>query len=133
MSLKAWKDEYYPTEAKDVPAADALAHSLRKWIGLRKENLERHGLCAASGDIHEHGSSSGGAIMIVAASSCALCRHWLDWITRSCADCPLNELLGHPCDYGLNNPYAAWVHQGDPEPMIRALEGAIEKEKSRGE
>lgn len=39
MSLETWKEEFYPIPADEVPESQALAHSLRKWEGLRKENL----------------------------------------------------------------------------------------------
>jgi hypothetical protein len=37
MSLESWKAEFYPIPADEVKKKDALAHSLRKWEGLRKE------------------------------------------------------------------------------------------------
>lgn len=48
MSLDTWMDEFYPISAKTVgcneDALSAARHSLRKWVGLRPENLERHGV-----------------------------------------------------------------------------------------
>lgn len=43
MSLAAWKAEHYPVDAANVPAEEAVAHSLRKWRGLRPRVLERFG------------------------------------------------------------------------------------------
>ena len=43
MSLQTWMDEFYPTPAQKFPTElEAVEHSLRKWKGLTKENLEKH-------------------------------------------------------------------------------------------
>ena len=44
MSIESWKAEFYPTPADEASKDQAIAHSLRKWEGLRKENLDRHEL-----------------------------------------------------------------------------------------
>lgn len=49
MSMRSWKKEYYPVEAAKVPKELAVVASLRKWIGLRLDNLQRHGLVKGDG------------------------------------------------------------------------------------
>lgn len=46
MSLKTWMEEFYPSDATDAISSDleAIEHSLQKWKGAVKENVERHGL-----------------------------------------------------------------------------------------
>ena len=44
MSIESWKAEFYPVEAAEVSAEDALAHSLKKWQGLQEESLLKHSL-----------------------------------------------------------------------------------------
>ena len=43
MSIATWKKEFYSPISK-CPKSKAAAHSLKKWIGLRPENLAKHGL-----------------------------------------------------------------------------------------
>ncbi len=43
MGIATWKKEFYPPISK-VTRANAIDHSLKKWIGLREENLKRHDL-----------------------------------------------------------------------------------------
>lgn len=45
MSIKTWKEEFYPVKPrKSMTTKEAIEHSLRKWEGLRKSNLKKHGL-----------------------------------------------------------------------------------------
>lgn len=111
MSTTSWKEEFYPVPAKDVPVEKATAHSLQKWNGLRKENLGRHDLTAPP--------------IAVDSGTCALCLH------HECSACPLAlSRDGTPCaEYDAlrdpaYSPWEAWVGDGDPEPMIEALECA---------
>lgn len=38
MTIKTWKAESYPVD--EVSESQALAHSLHKWAGLRKEQQD---------------------------------------------------------------------------------------------
>ncbi len=132
MSLESWKREFYGTPASPPSehVAVAIQHSLTKWIGLRKENLERHGLkkfgvvITADEAIGPEFSINGG--------TCALCVKYVSTNNHEgdCGDCPLKELLGEPCDVeqedGNPGPYDHWSETGDPEPMIKALEETLE-------
>ncbi len=114
MSLETWKEEFYPIPADEVPESQALTHSLRKWEGLRKENLEKHGVGATGGYVDE---------MSIDSSTCALCHHHIDSVR--CATCPLVKLtMGGNCD----SEYVWWNHAGDPEPMIELIKNAINRE-----
>jgi hypothetical protein len=57
MSIESWKEEFYPEPAsgKFVKRTDlsACRHSLRKWRGLTKENLQRHGLTQDGNTLYE--------------------------------------------------------------------------------
>lgn len=118
MSLKSWKKEFYPIGASEVDEQDAVAHSLRKWIGLRQENLDKHDVSHSWDGISYKKDS-----LPIGAPSCALCQH--HYIPkRSCESCPLHEYLGRPCD-GDDSPYAAFVDDDGPEPMISALEAIV--------
>lgn len=76
MSEQSWKDEFYPIEATEVEVDDleAVNHSLQKWIGLRKENLQKH-------EINE-------PLIAIGSQSCALCHQYIVK-NDDCIGCPL--------------------------------------------
>jgi hypothetical protein len=113
MSLETWKEEFYFVDASEVPVKQAVQHSLRKWIGLRQENLEKHDLSIEGKRIYGEDGR-----LFISESSCALCRYYIE---DYCCQCPLYAVLGRPCDAGLSAPYQQFVFDGNPEPMIRAL------------
>ena len=114
MSLETWKKEFYFVDARVVPVEQAVQHSLRKWIGLRSENLEKHGLCIDGKRIYGDDGR-----LFISESSCALCRYYIE---DYCCQCPLYAVLGRPCDSSSSSPYQQFVLNGNPEPMIEALE-----------
>lgn len=129
MSLESWKAEFYFTDAFEVPVEEALAHSLRKWIGLRPENLARHDLKTFGSSVYD-----GDRKFWIDDSSCALCFHYLRSIP-SCSTCPLAKSLGRRCDHPTSDaesPYRVWVSTKNPEPMIEALQTALASEVSIG-
>ena len=136
MSLKTWKEEFYPIPADEVKKKDALAHSLRKWEGLRKAQLDKHGLVRRRCEIAEDDSFFVPHLAI-AAETCALCvlaEKESDVNTRVpcassyyCGKCPLYQLEGKACDYGENDPYGIFTCEGNPEPMISLITRAIEE------
>jgi len=125
MSLETWKAEFYPIPAHEVPVEDAVQHSLRKWRGLTKENLEKHGLVRRKNVIIESGVWRFG----VESDSCSLCKHYLSPFSN-CHHCPLANVLGGRCDEDqgdldeVDSPYHEFTRNGNPLPMIEALERA---------
>lgn len=131
MSLDSWKAEFYPVPAHKVPENQALHHSLRKWIGLRPENLQRHGLKIAFLSIYEIEREF--IRLYINSRSCALCFHYYNHhkvgSDEACIGCPLYAVRNCPCDedsQGLISPYGSWLAHKDPEPMIRLLQAALE-------
>jgi len=142
MSLETWKEEFYPVPADDKRAkrshTAAVNHSLKKWRGLTKENLEKHGLQKESTVIIP--INGGGCISIVGAT-CALCcmeydRTCLNNSTseKFCRQCPLFRTLGRQCDQDNlldvseePGPYIKFIIKDDPQPMIEALEKTKKK------
>lgn len=139
MSWATWKAEYYPVPAHKVPAKDALAHSIRKWEGLRPEVLSRHGLWAYSGMVREC-KDERVVRLEVDSDSCALCWHFFnDSAFDTCAECPLAQVRGGvPCDCttpgeesaGRNAPYYEFCRQGEPGRMLYWLKRAALREKA---
>lgn len=136
MSLETWKAEFYPVEAEEVSPTDAVAHSLRKWEGLREENLARHGVEV----IRRHGpvgiTDIGRADFLgINTNSCSLCQLYYD---QNCAECPLYESRENfPCweeteeeqRQGVPSPWHAWMQAATPEPMLSALRLAQDWER----
>jgi hypothetical protein len=125
MSLATWKSEFYPVEAKDVPEADALDHSIRKWEGLTTENIVKHHMTVGYGRI----ISSRGGEFTIDGESCALCAVYFSE-TNKCRPCPLVSVRGVSCDNEGegedNSPFNHFLEYNDPIPMLNLLKKAKE-------
>jgi len=129
MSLASWKEESYPVPACEVQEEDALAHALRKFLGLTKKALRKHGLKRLDKWI----LADDGAFQ-VDSDTCALCIFF--GCGRSCPDCPLSIVRGgRRCDLKLAGerkpPYAAFIEDGDARPMISWLKRAIKAQERK--
>lgn len=121
MTLISWLNEFYPVEIDDLDSDQKayLEHSIRKWTGLRPENLAKHGMEFEKdgGWIEEIDMPM--QIFWIDASTCALCRAYQE-SSNDCTICPLYALLDSRCDQD-EMPFSIWSETGDPEPMIKAL------------
>ena len=111
MSKETWLAEYYPYKPdKNMTDNEAVIHSLRKWIGAKPKNLEKHGL----EDIP----------MVFSADDCALCaKYAVSYGIRHCNLCPL-AVYGLRCSHDTVrniSPWHAYARSGHIEPMIEAL------------
>lgn len=153
MSMETWKKEFYPIDASKTSENGALAHSLRKWKGLTRASLKKHGLVKGSDylnyivfqkdQINEYtcgvdgvdGVDSDNYEFKVTDETCALCHHYrIDDL--DCGKCPL--LLANnnkPCDesmrYNRSSPYESFLEHDNPKPMIRLLEKAIKCKENK--
>lgn len=123
MTIKTWKEEFYPIAADSDEAKEsdrsALLHSIHKWQGLEEENLKKHNITAKRLN----------AYFDIDSETCALCqRSEYSWDT--CEDCVLRKSRGGRCDVKIPgesiSPYDAWICDLDPAPMIALLEYAFE-------
>ena len=130
MSIETWKAEFYPVPASEVPAEDALQHSLRKWIGLREENRSKHACFVPDCRVIADGRKE----FDINSSSCALCvSYYTPKDYYKCSSCPIVKLTGESCDSNKQSPWWAWTASEAPEPMIAVLQECIaeeEKEKA---
>ena len=122
MSLSSWKKEFYSKPANKISKKDAVAHSLKKWTGLLKKNLEKHQLRSDGSSIYQIDDCY--KDLDINDESCALCHHYID---NECLKCPLFKLLGHKCDT-FDGPYGKWSCGNDPKPMLKALERTLKLE-----
>lgn len=130
MSLKTWKAEFCPVPASKVGKKDAVAHSLRKWKGLTERNLKKHGV---EYDLDRRAVIGEDGSFPISADTCALCEVYFLFgkgivapgvrrcAEEPCSACPLCKSLGEACD-AEGMPYYEFVDDGDPNPMIKALE-----------
>lgn len=139
MSLQTWKAKFYPTKpTKKMTKREAIEHSIRKWEGIRKSNLKKHGL---EQEIFEIVEREGSYRFSIDVESCALCKKYyssayeiVDDVVvydfeRKCSECPLRQVLGHPCDFSSDAEYGTWMWTGNPVPMIKALKQALKQVK----
>lgn len=123
MSLKSWKKEFYPICADKIKSkTEAIKHSILKWRGLQKSNLNKHKLRLNYNLIIDNNSNS----LLINDTSCSLCNLYLKRL-ESCKNCPLYIYLGHRCDNSNNSPYYVFCQYNDPEPMIKALKETLKK------
>ena len=99
MSIQTWKQEFYPTEARNTLIQKALSHTIRKWKGLRPKNLRKHNLCVKRRDIKLYDKENlRGFVQAFKFNSdnCALCIHHLviDNNIDRCETCPLYIVRG---------------------------------------
>lgn len=125
MSLKTWEAEFYKVGAQSVIKADALDHSILKWTGLLKKNLNKHEVRINGADVVGANDAYG---LTIGEASCALCAHYWDW---ECPDCPLRAVLGARCDNNSSSPYTWWCHTYDARPMLRALRKAKKMQEAK--
>jgi len=107
MSLETWRKEFYSIEANAVPEEKAVKHSLRKWTGLLKKNLKKHGV---SPDQIRDSIRTG-------VSSCALCQHFFD---LNCVDCPIFLESGKRCE-DTGSAFRDWCNNDAALPLVQLL------------
>lgn len=130
MSVKTWKKEFYPISAKSPKTKlGAIKHSIKKWRGLTIENLKKHDVETSK---YFSCIRDPKEVFIIDAGSCALCNLYLypnNDMERKCLECPLYSILNKKsCDVGMRSPYAIWADKKNPNPMIHALETALQNE-----
>lgn len=133
MSLKTWLEEFYPVEAKKAISSDeeALEHSLNKWGGTTKKNLEKHKVTYHNYSIRDEN----GSVFEFYSKTCALC-HRYDRNSTDREDCfsenlnqycPIVSFRGYPCDTFeggsyLGNGLTTWDLVYDkPVEMVKLL------------
>lgn len=117
----------------DPSKRELIEHALRKWRGLTDENLKKHGMQAFP-DKHIIRDKLGRGLY-VDRMTCSLCFRYMEEVGAdvSCEKCLLYEVLGTDCcDYRVG-PYEIWADGGGAEPMIEALEMALEMVKEEEE
>ena len=116
MSAQTWLEEFVP----DVAFPDdlvALKYTLKKYVGARRENLEKHQVKHLNCEIFYQGFS----LYRYDAGTCYFCHQYGE--PSPCIGCPLYKVYDRSC-YGPDSPYDEFT-KGDPEPMINLISIAI--------
>ena len=123
MSIKTWKAEFYPTKpTKRMSKKDAILHSLRKWEGLTKENLDKHGLDIICGNLYDENDDE----FEINSDTCSLCvKYWHG--EDECATCPLFKKLRFDCGDGRlgKDGFRKWIVYKNPDLMIKNLKSLL--------
>lgn len=134
MSIETWKKEFYPVEANEVNKKDAIQHSLTKWLGLTKKNLEKHGLRSHCSCLLAKEPCSYKVLFVVDDCSCALCHYYNmdeDTDVKPCKNCPLVKnhfVSSNGCGRGDEDDiYCQFSEIDNPLPMIKALKFCLNK------
>lgn len=132
MSLKSWKQEFYPITAwtaarRKLTPVQLVNHSLQKWTGLLAQNLSKHHMDTYVVYVQQMDDPS--KDLEISAESCSLCQAYV-LKTSECSGCPLFESRGKVrCDMQKsresNSPFGVWIDESNPIPMIRALKKAL--------
>ena len=154
MSLETWKAEFYPIPADATNEADAIDHSLQKWLGLLPENLAKHQVMLFDSDVVEQGAdldSPHTESVTIDGGSCSLCHHFCETDTYNshddespCVECPLYKVRGAACDDETDDEWADKVPAPwhaftrakaghTPQPMIMWLNKAKEAQCQESE
>jgi hypothetical protein len=118
MSTETWKAEFSPPLKKRATRLEMVDWCIRKWVGLRKKNLDKHSvpepyaLMISDGDIW------------INTAEDPLCERYQK--QYECPRCPVfMASKTNPCDdTDHESAWWKWEHNDNPEPMIRALRKA---------
>jgi len=123
MSLTTWKREHYPIPAGKCKKADAVAHSLQKYLGTRRTALKRHGVRRDGTVLWDKEYKA----FYFSGDTCALCWFYRDKDGKCSPKCPIIVESGQACE-SAGSLWGDWCNTDDPEPMIRALRQALRKQ-----
>ena len=123
MSIKSWKQEFYPITAKQAARKGDLAaidHAYLKFRGTFPSNLKRH-RC----EKRKCRVLFGDFEFCFSFETCALCVRNTETILDMprCGRCPLFVSGGVRCP-GFGSAYREWEESNDPRPMLKALRAA---------
>ena len=112
MSIKTWKQEFYPVPAtQNMSDREAIEHGIKKWEGFKAKNRRKHNVKRRSYTLDDEFNFG--------IETCALC---LKYYRGGCLSCPLHE-QGYSCTY-YGSPYDA-ARNGNPAAMIAALKQCL--------
>jgi hypothetical protein len=136
MSIETWKKEFYPVTADKCPKNKkaALRHAFKKWRGLLKKNLRRHGLIRQGswiGSKHDLAITKyiSSGILVIDGDTCALCKMYEDDDCNKGKEyCPLvNNSDWWWGGSGCERAWEQFVEWGRATPMLKRIVNAMNK------
>lgn len=134
MGVMTWKKEFYSAIKGVKKGIPAIEHSIKKWKGLSKENLAKHGLTLSPMHyfickLDEANSWDADEKLSVGCDNCALCRtsKYADGSFMKCAVCPIQIHNGISC----HSAFTKWMTTGNVKPMLKLLEKTLKLEQEK--
>ena len=136
MSIATWKKKYCPRSAeyyKGRKDETILKRDIRKWKELYPSKLKRHGLRSGFARL----TDDKGNFYSVDTETCGLCQNYF-YAPDFCSNCPLFIVRGEVrCDsWAIRKeakaPFGEYLNKGNPKPMIKWLEKALEMVTKKG-
>ena len=132
MSIKTWIKEFYKKPANYTFKTDKerVQHSLTKWKGVTKKNLDKHELDLWETTVQDDDANN----FEFDLKTCALCQKHFGYkenyvLGEHCKTCPITLATGYPCNDSpsqkIDAPYDYFCDTGDPLPMIATLEKTL--------
>jgi hypothetical protein len=134
MSIDTWVAEFAPMLddlhflAHKQTWLEATQWSIRKWIGLRPKNLERHDIdlgVSFTPRLFNRGviQTPDSRHVNIDYTTCPLCLKSFDHTRQvvDCTRCPLYRFVGRTCDG--HGAYGRFLTTKRPAQMIKALQG----------
>lgn len=118
MTTQSWKTEWYTDPADCKTDLDAAEQGLKKYIGARKENLEKHRLVSHQGSLFD-GKGKGQPSITFGNNQCAFCKLYWEGEAEKCGECLIIADI-NTC-YSFMHPYRVFNITCNPEPMITLL------------
>lgn len=136
-TYRDWLAKYYPETAGVVASRnnriEIIEHSLNKWKGCTKTELDKYGITRKNDRLYNEG---GTPILTLNYSTCALCDYstckedevGMDSSGYHCDYCPVTENTGDTCN-------AVWekivCEGGRSSSMVKLLEKTLKVEQSK--
>ena len=133
MSFETWKIEYNPQRLDEFiknkrSDVEMLEYELKLWIGLKKENLEKHSVylydCWVVPETTitaENFLENKNNKLLIDGSSSPLCATYNNNEFNRCQNCPITKIHGRHC----MPEYLKFVERKDIEPFIELIRDTI--------
>lgn len=139
MGLQDWKGAFYSDVegAKGWTDKQCFEHTLKKYKGLKKENLNKYGVQLSGAVVRRDQSEE----FFLGTDTCSLCTKYYgiedDTVENECSICPLDQ-AGYGCftndeDEDHKNLWAKMYDENDPTEMIQQMKKMIGECAENGE
>lgn len=137
MSVETWKKEFYPEKAKSKSLLVLAKRCLKKWEGLKKQNLKKHKVIPLGHELYFEYKNYDKEWFQLGKPSCPFCymaEEKIEEIMQKdnnaniselrrniCNYCHIKKSVGRGCDTPIKDSFSPWgefFNNHDPLPMI---------------